>query len=508
MGYVTIFGIFLVLIASLAISTYSARKRPSDLLQDFLFSGNTALLALSSCIGSIVSMAVSFTALLSAGYVWGWQIIFPMIVGSLVGLAAILKLSKSPKVVASEDRIKRGAFVYGASYLAVLGSRSSLAYYVFLIVGYCAMLVTEIVVLRAFIGYFTDLMAAELLLTIATILVVCYAYVYIGGFRGVLVTDYFQLIVVFVFVGLWIVEVAHSPNVHLPSPFTSKTAFTGPARAYMYLGVFAGAFAWTFASIDQWYRTLGTLPAQMARRVLTSSAIALCIFSIVPVLAGAAALTRRDISAPITNGISLVLVTDLLKNSSTTLRLLFAMALTCAALTTLNTYFMTLQQLYYEASTRIDSSGWIHYLLVKYPLKWKSVRGFVAVLGAVAFSAACFFPDRYVYAFGVLSLSCLILMIPFLGAALGEEPVTAPNSPGRRLLALLSARLMARSASAVTLGTTVWIILLAVSRVSLGSLTSHLFMIPATALVAAIAGALTTLAVPTRPRVHRSTPRC
>ena len=81
MANVTVFAVFIVLVASFAISVASARKRSSNLISHFLFSGNTPLLGLSSCIGSIISMAVSFTALLSAGYEWGWQIIFPIMAG-------------------------------------------------------------------------------------------------------------------------------------------------------------------------------------------------------------------------------------------------------------------------------------------------------------------------------------------------------------------------------------------------------------------------------------------
>ena len=502
MGNVAIFAVFLVLIASFAISVWSARQRSSDLLQDFLFVGNTPILALSSCIGSIISMAVSFTALLSAGYLWGWQMIFPMVAGALAGLVAILKVSEHQQVVAHEQRVERGAFVYGASYLAIIDSGSKMSYYAFLLAGYTAMLITEIVVLRTFIGVVTDLPAYELLLTICTLLLVCYGYVFIGGFRGVLVTDYFQLLVVFVFVGLWLTAIPLRGTLHVQAPFVARFSFTPLTRILLHGGIFAGAFAWTFASVDQWYRTLGTLRRPAAKQVLKSSALALCVFGVIPVLAGAASIGRSGVPSAVTNGISLFLITHLLADSNVTLRFVFTMALTCAGLTTLNTYIMTMQQLYYEASTRVDSTHWLHYILVKYPLKWKSVRGFVAALTGSAFVASCYFPERYVYAFGVLSLSCFILMLPFMTAALCEVVAASRSGLIAASVKLIARRLLSRGALTIGLGIVVWSCLMFAMRATIGPLTLHLYAIPATALAAAMTGAIVAVSIPeTRLRI-------
>lgn len=489
MGDITIFAVFGVLLASFAISLASAWTKRSRLLQDFLFVGNTPLLALSSCIGSIVSMAVSFTALLSAGYVWGWQILFSMVPGSIVGLIMILPLSRHPKVAEHQQRVEGSAYLYGASYLAVLGDRrSSSGLYSFLIAGYVAMLVTELVVLRTFIVFLADLPAIEVTVMIAAVTLVCYAYVYIGGFRGVLVTDYFQLMVVFVFVGLWVGTTMDRFEIHVPPPTLSKLPFTFPTLLLLHLGVFAGAVAWTFASVDQWYRTIGTLRVGAARTVLKSATAALCLFAAVPIVTGAAALHRTNIPAPITNGISLVLVADLLREQNVTLRFFFVMALTCAALTTLNTYFMTIQQLYYESSTRMEAGYWL-----LYPIEWlvkrKEVRGFALVLGVGAFAISCAFPHEYVYAFGVGALSTLILALPFVWAYLFEA-----RGRGHRFVV----RFVPRLNDALLVAIIAWALLLALAHRNLGSLTLHLYAIPATAFGAAVVGSVVALVLPSR----------
>ncbi len=498
MGNVTIFAVFMVLIASLAISAWSSRSRRSNLIQNFLFEGNTPLLAISSCIGSIISMAVSFTALLSAGYLWGWQITFSMIAGGLAGLAAILTLSAHPAITQNAERVEQRSFISGVSYLAIFGSLESMPYYGFLMAAYTAMLITEMVVLRTFISFLSELPRFELLLLVGTVLLVCYAYVYIGGFRGVLVTDYFQLLVVFVFIGLWIASISQQPvAVHLPSPSESRIVFTAWTRVLLHAGCFAGGFAWTFANTDQWFRTYGTLKVTQARRVLITSALTMCAFSVVPVLAGAAVIGRPTISPAITNGISLVLVGNLLIHASVTLRFVFAMALTCAALTTLNTYLMTLQQLYYEASTRIDSKHYLHYLLINYPLKWKAVRGVVFLITVVAFVASCFFPDRYVYTFGVASLSMFVVILPFLGTALAELIAVSPRRWVRAAATSAAIKLAERRRLTLYISVVGWLLLLAAGRVLMGALTLHLYIIPATALAATATATLVTLSLRT-----------
>jgi hypothetical protein len=493
MGDITIFAVFGVLLASFLISLASAWTKRSRLLQDFLFTGNTPLLALSSCIGSIVSMAVSFTALLSAGYVWGWQILFSIVPGSIAGLLMVLLLSRHPKVMEHQQRVERNTYLLGASYLSVLGEwRSSSGLYAFFIAAYWAMLITELVVLRTFITFLADLPSIEVTIMIGAVTLVCYAYVYIGGFRGVLVTDYFQLMAVFVFVGLWLSTTTYHVQIHVPSPMLSKQPLTAPSFLLLHLGVFAGAMAWTFASLDQWYRTIGTLRIGAARAVLKSAAIALCFFAAVPIITGASALQRATIPASVTNGVSLILVADLLSHSNVTLRFFFVMALTCAALTTLNTYFMTIQQLYYESSTRMETTHWMLYPF-EWLLKLKEVRGFALGLGVGAFAVSYVFPHEYVYAFGVGALSTLILGIPFVSAYLLDAVY-----PGHALTALVIPRLNAALRTAVI----AWGLLLMLVHRCLGSLTAHLYAIPATALGGAVVGLLVAVTLPV-PRAWR-----
>ena len=482
----TVIAAFLVLIASFAISLWSAWRDRQRRVDSYLYAGNTRLLGISSCVGSVVSMAVSFTALLSAGYVWGWQVLFSIIPGCLVGLGLVLLLSRHPLIASQQQAIERGEFATGASYLALFATRKPrlFAFYVFFLASYTAMLLTEFLVLRTFMASLTGLPGPELALAIGVIAFVCYAYVFIGGFRGVLVTDYFQLLVVIAFVGVWFAALLKGGPWRIAGPTTSHLQWTPIRLVLVHLGCFSGTVAWMFASTDQWYRTFGTLPLATARRVAVTAAATLSLLVVVPVLAGSSAMLRGDVPPYVSNGISLFLVRAMLIGASPGVRFLFMMALVCAALTTLNTYIITIQQLYYEFSIRLNANSFWSFVSTELIAKWKNIRSVGLVLMVLAFCGSLLVPERYVYAFGVLSLSTFVFAVPImvneLRAAVSKNPESSQTPWARRahISLWLSAILCA--------------VLLCVARLFLGSITTHLYVIPA---AAAVATALASLAV-------------
>src|SRR5437763_1303457 len=155
MATLSVIPVFFVLLVSFFISLWCARHNLAPRVDRYLFTGNTPVLAFSSCIGSIVSMAISFTALISAGYEFGWQILFPLIAGALLGLLAILRLLDTKNVKLFQTRITNQDYRRGASYLAVLDERRSTfpGFYVFFMFFYFCMLTTELSVLRVFLEH-------------------------------------------------------------------------------------------------------------------------------------------------------------------------------------------------------------------------------------------------------------------------------------------------------------------------------------------------------------------
>lgn len=180
----------------------------------------------------------------------------------------------------------------------------------------------------------------------------------------------------------------------------------------------------------------------------------------------------------VTNGISLLLVRVMVRETPVGVQFLFVMALVCAALTTLNTYIITFQQLYYEFSLRLNANRFWTFVFSEFLLKWGNVRGVsLAVLG-VAFVGSLILPERYVYAFGVGSLATVIFAVPVL---LNELPAVHRNDEAA------SHTRWARRAHLYLWGAiALCAAFLVIARICLGSITQHLYVIPAAAIGASV----------------------
>ncbi len=483
----SVIPVFVVLLSSFFISLWCAWSNRSPEVAKYLYSGNTPVLALSSCVGTVVSMAISFTALLSAGYTFGWQILFTLTGGSLAGLVAMLRLLKHERLRLLQPAIAQDDHSDGASYLVCFQSGRSLFpyFYIFYILFYSAMLTTEVGVLRGFLTSLFHFHTTELVITMFMIVLVCYAYVFIGGFRAVLITDYFQLLVVLAFVGLLLASTHFGALQNLPPPLAAKIHWTPWRLVLLHFGVFSGAFSWTFANIDQWYRTAGTLPVKTARTILIQTVIIVCALSAIPVLAGSYALTRHATPVGVTNEISLLLVQDLLLSATATVRFTLVMALVCAALTTLNTYIMTIQQLYYETSIRIYATQYRWYIL-EFLLKWKQVRGVGLILTATCFIASFFTSSNTIYWFGVVSLCGYVFSVPFLLS----EAANISNDKS------VFKRLTERASLGLLLSIALFPLVLVAIRLISGPISLHLYSIPAAAGLATLGANVPLLMVP------------
>ncbi|MBV8200567.1 MAG: hypothetical protein JOZ15_08080, partial [Acidobacteria bacterium] len=320
MDYDVTLPISLVLVSSYLIALWASRNRVRPRVESYLFSGNTPLLALSSNIGAMFSLTVAFTALISAGYVFGSQLAIPMSLGALCALFVLLRVSRREEVIDFLSTSNSRGWSGGASYLAFLGNyftgTSYLLYYAFALVVYIALTITEFAVFRVTLAALApSLDSPEIVLILLMTLFICFSYVFIGGYRGGLITDFFQLLIIIAFLG----SIATSFDLRhfvraLPSPFRGKvlSGFAGELFI-LYLGCFVGGFSIAMMSIDQWYRTLGTLPVAHARKVLACGLILICVGNMVPILIGSHALTLHGLPPNLTNAISTFLLLRLLK---------------------------------------------------------------------------------------------------------------------------------------------------------------------------------------------------
>ncbi len=412
--------IIIILASSYSLTIWASRKRVSPAIERYLFEGNRPAYALSSSAGSICSLSIACTALLSGGYVFGWQILPALSAGAIAGVGLIAALYKQEDVMKAKIQAHQTGYSNGASYLSLMLYRGKKFFFVFsafIIFLYFAMLIMEFAVARVTLKALTQLESAELFLLLSLITFICYSYVFIGGYRGVLLTDHFQIVIIFATLGLLAAEVDLADFLSsAPSATTSKITWIGwRQQALLHFAVFMGAFSVMSAGMDQWYRTAGTLPPKSVLSILGWSAVIICGGASVPIFIGSHAHSLDQIPNGMGNEVSIFLIETALSSSSPTLSFFLVMSLTCVIMTTLDTYMMAIQQMYHELAINIHTLNYRLYLF-EYIFKWREVRS-VALLAAVAaFLLSYLVADRFIYLFGVLALSGVIFVSPLLVA--------------------------------------------------------------------------------------------
>jgi hypothetical protein len=180
------------------------------------------------------------------------------------------------------------------------------------------------------------------------------------------------------------------------------------------------------------------------------------------VLAGSAAVAT--LPHEVGNTASLHLLSRLWLGGDVTLRFVMIMALTCAALTTLNTYIISTEQLYYEFSIRMIPNTHRQKVL-ELLFKWKQIRVVASIALAIAYGCSFFISDQMVYTVGVLSLCGFIFFAPALLAAMIRPQAKAAARSNRDVQVLITSLVLAP-------------IVLVVLRYFTGEIAAHLYLLP------------------------------
>jgi hypothetical protein len=409
----------LAVLASYLLVLWASRgRRPT--LAEFLFSGNTVALSISSGVGSLFTVSIACTALLSAGFLYGWQILLSSIAGTAAGTLILLRLIKSPTVEAFKARQLAEGPVGGSSFLAMLASRARATYpvgtVVILILVYTTLLASELAVFRVTTASLVSLDTPELLAILLMIVGICFSYVFVGGYRATLLTDHFQMMIVAAFFGMLFGQIDWS-DIDLQT-------LSGPAHSalsivtwfdftILHAASFLGSACLVVGSADHWFRTIGTLTLPEARRSLIVCSVIGSVAGSLVVLAGTYYARLSSQLTPVAGQGSLRLLENIASLGSRSLTFMLFAALACVALTTINTYMITQQQLYYEFVTRYSARSAGSYL-VEYFVRWRQVRLVGFVLVATAFLISLSIPSDWIYGVGVAALSTAIAFSPLL----------------------------------------------------------------------------------------------
>lgn len=409
MGTISTVPILLTFVGSFIIAVLAARIVKSTRVEDHLFAGNKPGLAIASELGSLFSLSVSCTALISGGYIYGWQILIPLFLGVIVAVKILRGALQTKKLrnFLKENRKRR--MEAGASLFVFLGAERgalvTVVYSVWALLFYFFLLATELLLARLLLERLTGATGVVLFMVMTILVATCYAYVFIGGYRGVLYTDHFQFLLILIFSGALLGITDLSSVTHkIPSITTSLLPDSFEVIAALHCSVFIGTVMVLLGTPDHWTRLLGTLDL---KDTVPTLSLALPLFGIgaaLPILLGSTLHSDPHIPKNLTNEASLYLIESFLHHSTPGVLFLFFMVMACVLLTTLDTYIITTQQIYYEFAIHFHAKRYRWYLL-EWLLKWKQVRGFslVPVMGATLFTMM--FPDMNVYVLGVYALT-------------------------------------------------------------------------------------------------------
>lgn len=163
-------------------------------LKDYFFSGNSVLRAMSSIVGSLISASILLTGL-TAGYAKYGLVILPiLLVPGVIGLVIFLRKRATVIVTAGGYGSVEEAAVGGISSPHLGGKPALYCWFSMLYLVLFAIFEISIFKSGLDVLYPGD---PWCLASVYLIVLVAAIYVYVGGFKGVLVTDIVQLVLLF-----------------------------------------------------------------------------------------------------------------------------------------------------------------------------------------------------------------------------------------------------------------------------------------------------------------------
>jgi len=271
-----LFAFLLVLVISFVIAAKSRVVSIYQNTETFLFGGNNSFLAISSNVGSLLSVSIIFS-MFSVGII-GYGVM--TLVATLLGiLAAYIVLQMSRRRISDSY----GDLINRRLLLQNVHGRFERHLPLIIVTQYFLAITLEFAVFQNLLSPLnTEIAHASLYLGFIVALL-CSAYVIIGGYAGVLRTDLFQMIVFGIGIGVLIFSIANGPT-------NSLSAFT--ASGFWSFAPLIGSITWftfTFAVFlafpDVWIRVFGTLDSkQFCTRTFFPLSFILLSLALLPIL--------------------------------------------------------------------------------------------------------------------------------------------------------------------------------------------------------------------------------
>jgi Na+/proline symporter len=199
-------------LGSYCLCLYYRRSTATVGLEDFLLTGNRPVAAAVSIVGTIFSGSILFTGMVHFYRVFGWFLLPFYLASAVLGLGFLTTRVRTLGAGHTQSAAisPRGTLQRYQRLSRETGNR--VCHYLVCLMYVVATLTTELSVFRGGLEAFGE----DLAVPGATFVLVAitYAYVYLGGFRGVLLTDIIQMVTILVAFGILIATLVIDARQH------------------------------------------------------------------------------------------------------------------------------------------------------------------------------------------------------------------------------------------------------------------------------------------------------
>lgn len=266
----------LVLVISFLIAQRSRQSDPHRDLEGYLFDGNSHGLAITSNIGSLLSVALIFSLYIVLMVGGGLLMVLPVLAGIIVAYVVLGFALRSAIRRSAKDPARYTNSSFASLFSDCLPQGFLTGHFV---LQYGLFIIIEFAVLAQIIDriFEAPVKTKAIVLIIAFL---CATYSVVGGFSGVLRTDLFQVGVVSI--SLLVICFKYSPQIWSVCADSLVPARIGIVRPLTWVTVMLFTFAWFSSWPDVWIRNMGTLEGSVRQRTLAicGTALGIIIFLI------------------------------------------------------------------------------------------------------------------------------------------------------------------------------------------------------------------------------------
>lgn len=273
---------------------YDLRHKHKNIL-GYLFKGNNLKYSIISNVGTLFSLTVFLVMGVGIGMAYGSIAFLMAVLGGITGLILARMLVKSSlygKIFFTSQSCETSNFSIIDLVGESLGKTTKILHGLIILAYLFLFLTLEFALIRLCYSEFFPNSIMKPILFIFIFMFVCFMYTFLGGFKGILRTDQWQLVIIIVATGLIIclyytnTASAISANLHGIASFKIHKPI--PWSLLKCLGIVIYMICWVIGSADFWIRTTCTLEndQELAKKSITISLLIMIFCALIPIFIG------------------------------------------------------------------------------------------------------------------------------------------------------------------------------------------------------------------------------